>query len=143
MSNLSRFLKKNKIAKQNGKYAPTKSLTNEDGTPLEWEFKHMTSKQNENLRDSFTVDIQVKGKPNVYRSKLNTVKYLAAMIAESTVFPDLYNKELQDSYGVKTPEDLIFAMVDDPGEYSDLCVWIQQFQGFDSDLDKKVEEAKN
>lgn len=143
MSNLSRFLKKNKIVKKNEEYAPTKSLTNEDGTPIKWEFKHITSKQNEDLREHCTVDIPVKGKPNMFRPKLNTTKYLPSLIAESTVYPDLYNKELQDSYGVKSPEELVYALVDDPGEYADFCIWIQKFQGFETGLDEKVEEAKN
>lgn len=143
MSNLSRFMKQNKVQKQNEKYAPTASLLFDDGTPLKWEFKHITSKQNEEIRESCTRDIPVTGKPGVYRPKLNTSDYLAEMIAASTVVPDLYNKELQDSYGVKTPKDLLFALVDDPGEYQDLCVWIQKFQGFTETFDEKVKEAKN
>ena len=143
MSNFSRFMKQNKIAKKNENFAPTKSLTDENGNALEWEFTHITSKQNEDLRESNTYDVPIKGKPNMFRGKLNTSKYLADMIVASTVSPDLYNKELQDSYGVKTPNDLLFALVDDPGEYSDLCRWIQQFQGFTETIDEKVEEAKN
>ena len=57
--------------------------------------------------------------------------------------PDLYDAELQDSYGVKTPEDLLLAMVDSPGEYNDLAAYVQKFQGFDVSLDDKVQEAKN
>lgn len=143
MSNLKRFLKQNKVTKENEKYAPTKSLRDEDGTPLKWEFTHITSKQNEDIREDCTKDIPMKGKPGMYRQKLNTSKYLADMIVASTVVPNLYEKELQDSYGVKTPNDLLFAMVDDPGEYQDLCVWIQKFQGFTETLDEKVNEAKN
>lgn len=65
------------------------------------------------------------------------------MICSATVFPDLLDAGLQDSYGVKKPEDLLYAMVDDPGEYADLCAWMQQFQGFNQTLEDKVEEAKN
>ena len=65
------------------------------------------------------------------------------MITASTVTPDLYNAELQDSYGVQTPEELVYAMVDDAGEYQELSAWIQKFQGFTKTLDDKVDEAKN
>ena len=65
------------------------------------------------------------------------------MIAASVVVPDLYDAELQDSYGVSTPEDLLVALVDDPGEYNDLAAFVQKFNGFDATLDDKVEEAKN
>ena len=143
MSNLSRFMKNNKVQKKNEEYAPTKSMLGSDGKPLRWEFKHISSRLNESIRDDCTIDVQIKGKPNMYRPKLNTSKYLVSMIVASTVTPDLYNKDLQDSYGVKKPEDLVYEMVDDPGEYQDLCTWVQDFQGFSDSLDDKVEEAKN
>lgn len=143
MSKFSKFMKANKIAKENEKYAPTSSLQDENGKPLEWEFKQITSKENEVLRDSCTIEVQVKGKPNLYRPKVNTAEYLAKMIVASTVYPDLYDKELQDSYGVMTPEELLYAMVDNAGEYQDFTVWMQKFQGFTKSLDDKVDEAKN
>lgn len=143
MSKFARFMKSNKTTKENGFYAPTASICDENGKPVEFEFKHITSKQNEDMRERCTVDVQIVGKPNMYRPKLNTSKYLTQMIVASTVCPDLYDAELQDSYGVKTPEDLLFAMVDDAGEYQDLCVWVQKFQGFTKTLEDKVDEAKN
>lgn len=143
MSNLSRFLKQNKTIKKNEKYAPTASLLGEDGKPLEWEFKPITSKQNEELRENCTVDVQVTGKPNMFRQKLKTSRYLAEMIVASTVVPNLYNKELQESYEVKTPVDLLYALVDNPGEFTELEAWIQKFNGFDQTIEDKVEEAKN
>jgi len=143
MSNLSRFMKQNKKVKENGFYAPTKSMTDENGKALEWEFKPLTSKENDRIKDDCTFDVQVKGKMNLYRQKLNTSKYLVSMIAASTVTPNLFDKGLQDSYGVKTPEDLIYEMIDDPGEYGELCVWVQKYQGFNTTMDDKVEEAKN
>ena len=143
MSNLSRFLKQNKTVKKNEKYAPTASLLGEDGKPLEWEFKHITSKQNEELRENCTIDVQVTGKPNMFRQKLKTSQYLAEMIVASTVVPNLYNKELQESYEVKTPVELLYALVDDPGEFTELEAWIQKFNGFDQTMEDKVEEAKN
>lgn len=143
MSNLSRFMKSNKKARENGRYAPTRSLTDENGKPLEWEFKPLSSKENERISDENTIDIQVTGKPNMYRPRLKTSAYLVKMVAACVVTPNLYDKELQDSYGVKKPEDLIYAMVDDPGEYNALCAWVQKYQGFTQTLDDKVEEAKN
>ena len=65
------------------------------------------------------------------------------MIVASIVVPNLFDEELQDSYGVKKPEDLLMAMVDDPGEYNELAVFVQQFQGFDLSFEEKVNEAKN
>lgn len=98
MSNLSRFLAKNKIKRENGKYAPSKAFVDENGKPLEFEFRPITSKRNETMREGHTKDVPVVGKPNMFRPKLDTTAYINDLIAESIVEPDLYNKELQDSY---------------------------------------------
>lgn len=143
MSEFSRFMKSNKIARENEKFSPTDSLMDEKGNSLEWEFKHISSKEDESLRESCTMEVQVTGKPNLFRPKMNSSKYMSKMIVASTVSPDLYDVELQDSYGVKTPEELVYAMVDDAGEYQGFMSWIQKFQGFTKTLDDKVEEAKN
>lgn len=143
MSNFSRFMKANKVKKENEKFAPTSSLLDENGNPIEWEFRHITSKENEALRDDCTIDVQVKGKPNLFRPKVNSAQYLSKLIVASTVYPDLYNAELQDSYGVKTPEELLYCLVDDAGEYQEFSVWMQKFQGFTKSFDEKVDEAKN
>lgn len=143
MSGLSRFMKQNKTQRANATYAPTKSLVDENGEPLKFEFKALTSKRDNELRDACTVDVPVTGKPNLFRPRLNVEEYITQMIVESTVVPDLYNSQLQDSYGVKTPKDLLFAMVDNPGEYRALSEWIQRYQGFADSLEKKRTEAKN
>lgn len=143
MSNFSRFMKKNKIAKVNTTFAATKSLVDENGEPLLWTIRALSTKENDTIRDDCMVDVPIKGKPNVYRPKLNTSKYVAKMICACVVEPNLYDKELQDSYGVMTPEDLLKEMVDDPGEYQDFASFIQNFNGFDTSFDEEVEEAKN
>lgn len=143
MSKFSRFMKVNKATKENGFYAATKSLCDEKGKPLLWEFKPITSKENTELRESCMMDVPVTGKPNVTRPKFRSWLYVRKLIAASVVTPDLYDAELQDSYGVSTPEDLLMAMVDDPGEFDDLSAFVERFQGFDKSMDGKVDEAKN
>ena len=143
MSNFSRFMKANKVARANTTFPATKSLVDENGKPLEWTIKPLTTTENENIRESCMIDVQVTGKPNMYRPKLNTSKYIAKMVAASIVEPNLYDKELQNSYGVMTPEDLLKEMVDDPSEYNDLVAFIQDYNGFNATLEDKVEEAKN
>ena len=84
----------------------------------------------------------MKGKPNQFRPKVDMDKYQTKLLCAAIVSPDLNDKELQDSYGVMTPEDLIKEMIDNPGEYNDFANFIQNFNGFSS-LEEKVEEAKN
>lgn len=143
MSKFAKFMKANKVVKENETYVATASLCDDKGNPLEWEFRHITSKENETIRESCTIDIPVTGKPNVFRPKLKSSEYICKMIAASVVMPDLFDAELQDSYGAKTPEDLLMAMVDDPGEYNDLAAYVQKFQGFNVSFKDKVDEAKN
>ena len=143
MSKFSKFMKANKTEKKNEMYAATKSLCDENGKPLEWEFRHITSKENESLRDDCTIDIPITGKPNMFRPKVQSGKYIQKMITAFVVMPDLYDAELQDSYGVNTPEDLLLAMVDDPGEYNELAAFVQGFQGFNVSFNDKIDEAKN
>lgn len=143
LNTFAKFMKANKAVKENGFYPATKSLCDEKGNPLDWEFKHITSKENEEIREGCTIDVPVTGKPNMYRPKLKSSLYIQRMIAASVVMPDLFDSELQDSYGVKTPEDLLMAMVDDPGEYNDLAAFVQKFQGFNVSFEDKVNEAKN
>lgn len=142
MNSFAQFMKKNKVQRNNVKYAATKSLLDENGKPLLWELKPLTTKQNEDLRDKCTVDVPVSGKPNLFRPKLVTKMYVAKLIAASVVYPDLYNKELQDSYGVTTPEDLLLEMVDDPAEYNEFVKFVQDMSGFEN-MSEKVDEAKN
>ena len=139
----SQFMKGNKIKKENTTFAATKSLVDEKGNPLEWTIKPLSTKENENIRDNCMIEVQVTGKPGMFRPKLDTSKYIAKMICACVVEPNLYDKELQDSYGVMTPEELIKEMIDDPGEYQTFASFIQDFNGFNTTLNDKIEEAKN
>ena len=143
MSNFYRFMKANKAQKENTTFAATKSLVDENGKPLEWVIKPLSTRENEIMREDCMMEVPVKGKPNVYRPKLNSSKYIAKMICACVVEPNLYDKELQDSYEVMSPEELIKEMIDDPGEYNAFASFIQEFNGFNTSLEDKVEEAKN
>lgn len=143
MSKFSRFMKQNKIAKENTTFAATKSLVDEKGEALLWTIKPLTTRENDDIRDACMVDVPVVGKPGMYRPRLKTSEYIAKMICACVVEPNLYDKDLQDSYGVMTPEELLREMVDDPGEYNDLATFVQNYNGFDATIEDKVEEAKN
>jgi len=142
MSKFARFMKANKKEHANAFYAATNSLCDENGQSLQWEFRHITSRDVEAIRDD-CFDDEKPGKGNAYMPKLNMSKYISNLIAATVVEPDLRDAELQDSYGVKKPADLLLAMVDDPGEYNRLAIWVQNFLGLTNTMDDKVAEAKN
>lgn len=144
MSDFSRFMKENKIKKENKSYVATTSLTDENGNPLVWAFKPISTAQHEAIREScMEQQATIKSKKDIPMPKFNSSKYMAKLVCASCIEPNLNDKALQDSYGVMTPEELIKEMVDSPGEYSDLCDFVQGLSGFDVTLDDKVEEAKN
>lgn len=143
MSDFSRFMKKNKITRENTTFPATKSLVDEKGNPLQWIIKPLSTKENDNIRDACMLDVPVKGKPNMYRPKLDTSKYIAKMLCACIEEPNLYDKELQDSYGVMKPEELLKEMIDDPGEYQEFASFVQDYNGFNTAFEEKVEEAKN
>ncbi len=143
MSNFSRFIKENKAKRENTTYVASKSFTDENGQPMSWTLKPLTTRENDFIRDDCTKDMPITGKPGAFRPKIDTSKYIAKMICASVVEPNLNDKELQDSYGVMTPDELLKEMIDDPGEYSDFAAFVQQFNGFTTTMEDKVEEAKN
>jgi len=143
MSTMNAFLKKNKIIRENAFFPATKSLCDENGEPLKWEIKPLTTKDDERIRDACTKEVPIPGKPNMFRHKVDASAYIGKLLAASVVYPDLYDAQLQDSYNVKTPEDLLKEMVDDPGEYTEFTAFVQNFNGFNVSMQEQVDEAKN
>lgn len=135
------FFKENQKQKENVKYAATKSLCDEQGKPLEWEFRHISSREMNEIQDRHTYEVQVTGKPGMYRPKVDSAKVNLSMICEATVWPDLNNAALMDSYGVMTPEELLLEMVNDPGEYTNLLKFVSELNGFN--MQQEIETAKN
>ena len=143
MGDLSRFLKRNKVKRENIFIPASKSLVDEKGKPLLWEVRPISTREDNSIRDECTIDIQVTGKPGMYRPKLNSSKYRAKLASACVVFPNLNDKDLQDSYGVMGAEQLIVELLDDPGEFNAFMGKIQEYNGFTESLQEKVDEAKN
>lgn len=73
--------------------------------------------------------------------KFDTTGYNKRIMVEAVVFPDLKNKELQDSYEVVGEEALLDEMLL-YGEQAKLTKAINELNGFKS-IDERVEEVKN
>ena len=142
MSNLSAFLKKNKKVRENVFYAASADFTDENGTPIQWELRPVSTAENDAIRDSCMTDVKDK-KGNVTRQKLNQNMYMGRLVCASVVFPNLNDAAMQDSYGVKTPEALLKEMLDNPGEYADLLAKVSEISGFERSAAEEIEEAKN
>jgi len=137
------FLKANKKVKPNTFYTASENFIDEDGKPLEWEIKPLSAQDNERIKEECTTIIETRDRGFKAHPKIDIQLMQAKQIVASVVYPDLYNAELQDSYGVKEPEDLLFAMITEAGEYQNFVVFIQKFNKMNISLDEKIEEAKN
>ncbi len=136
MSNLSRFFKGNVHERKNKKIVVSDRFTEEDGTLVEWEIKSISSQEYEKMV-----------KDNTYQKngveKLNEENFASTFLGKTVVFPNLNDKELQDSYGVMSIYDLISEMLL-PGETQYLQEEIKKLCGFDrSQIEDKIKEAKN
>ena len=87
--------------------------------------------------------VQVVGKKNQYTSELDSNRYVRLLCTNSVVFPNLKDAELQDSYGVSTPDDLLVAMLT-AGEFNILAEKVSELSMNKSVItDEDIEEAKN
>ena len=101
MGNLTAFLAQNAKQVKNVKLVVSDRFTDEDGKPLEWEVRCISSREDETLRRDCQYRVQVPGKRGSFRQESDNVLYLAKLAAACTVYPNLNDAELQDSYGVK------------------------------------------
>lgn len=142
MSKFAKFMKQNKKEKKNIFLPVTELITDENGDPALWEIRPLKSDEDSTIREACYKRIPVPGKKNQFTRELNTEEYLTQMIVHSIVEPDLWDAELQNSYGVTNESDLLGEMLLG-GEKMALATAIQQFNGFDVTLEEKVDEAKN
>ena len=142
MGTLSAFLAENALPVENIKFAASRRFLSPDKKPMEWEIKAISSTEDEALRKACTKRVPVPGKKNQFQRELDADAYLGKLAVACTVFPNLNDKELQDSYKVMGADALLKAMLT-PGEYADYLTKIQEVCGFDETLQDEVDEVKN
>jgi hypothetical protein len=113
-----------------------------DGKPVEWELKAVGSELDEAIRKECTKKVPISGKRGQYTQETDTDKYICKLCVATTVYPNLNDAALQDSYGVKCGEDLLKKMLK-PGEYTEYKAKVMEANGFDMSMDDLVDEAKN
>ena len=140
---LTAFLAKNALKVENVKFVASKRFLDETTKkPVEWEIQAITGTEDEALRKSCAKRVPIPGKKHQYQKETDYDMYLGKLAVACTVFPDLNNKELQDSYKVMGAEALLKTMLT-PCEYTDYLTKIQEVCGFETSLQDEVDEAKN
>jgi hypothetical protein len=141
MSDFSVFMAGNAIQDETVKYVASKRFV-KDGKPVEWELKAVGSELDEAIRKECTKKVPISGKRGQYTQETDTDKYICKLCVATTVYPNLNDAALQDSYGVKCGEDLLKKMLK-PGEYTEYKAKVMEANGFDMSMDDLVDEAKN
>ena len=108
------FFKKNKQEYDKTVKIPvTADYVDENGNIVEWEFKCIDSKLNNDILRSCLVHSD-KG------DYIDQIDYKIKFITASCIYPDLDDVELQESYGVSLGTHLLMQLVSNPYEFSPL-----------------------
>lgn len=142
MSTLSAFLAENALPVDHVKVVVSPRFLDEDQKPIEWEVKAIDSAADEAIRKTCTKRIPIPGKKNQFTRELDSDAYVGKLAVACTVFPNLNDQGLQDSYHVMGADALLKIMLT-PGEYANYLNKIQEICGFDVTLQDEVDEAKN
>jgi len=138
---LSAFMRPNVAEIKNASFAPSPRFVGEDGKPVEWEICCISADDYARIRSACIKQVQVPGKKNQFTQQLDNYAFQAKVVAACTVFPDLKDAALQDSWGVATPEQLVGVMLIG-GEFDDYVTEVFRLNGF-KDEPELVDEAKN
>jgi len=138
---LSAFMRPNVAEIKNARFAPSPRFVGEDGKPVEWEIRCISADEYAKIRSDCFIQERVPGKKNQMTQRLDIYAFQTRVAARCTVFPDLNDAALQDSWGVTKPEDLVGAMLIG-GEFEDYIKEVLRVNGF-KDETELVDEAKN
>ncbi len=133
------FLSRNKIKKENVFFEASKAFVY-DGNPAMWEIKAISGNDEEEIRQMCVK--RVPKNNGGYTEELDYGKYLGKIAAASTVYPDLFDAELQNSYGVFGEDALLKEMLT-AGEYLAYIKKVKEVNGFDTTNKELIDEAKN
>lgn len=139
--NLSAFLKQNVEVVNETEYVASKRIKGANDEPIAWKIKILTTDETEKMRKKHTKRITDRI-TRQSEERFDTTAYNEELISKTITYPNLYDAELQDNWGVTEPVDLVKAMLT-PGEYADLLAAATEAQGFDAGMKDKVKEVKN
>ncbi len=98
------FMKQNALESETEKFVVSKRFLDENGKPMEWELRNISRIEDEEILKS-CVKIGSNG------VEVDKFRYLGEVIATSVVHPNLNDVELQNSYCVKSRQELLRVML--------------------------------
>ena len=122
------------------KYVVSTRFVDKNKKPVEWILKPVSSQTDEDLRKQST--ITKKNISGQYQTDLDVNKYIGLLAVACTVYPNLNDADLQNSYAVMGADSLLKKMLL-PGEYANYLLKVQEICGFDQKIDNMIKQAKN
>lgn len=117
-------------------FVVSKRFRDENGVPVAWKLRAMNPEKSLLSSDN-AMCIDRKG-----NADFKVSAYYKNIVVNSVVFPNLYDKSLQDSYNVMSPDDLLNVMLNSR-EFNRLLKKCQDINGLDKDFDILKDEVKN
>lgn len=137
---LSSFFRENAVKTEEVKYVVSTRFVDKNKKPVEWILKPVSSQTDEDLRKQST--ITKKNISGQYQTDLDVNKYIGLLAVACTVYPNLNDADLQNSYAVMGADSLLKKMLL-PGEYANYLLKVQEICGFDQKIDNMIKQAKN
>ncbi|SFM21611.1 phage tail assembly chaperone [Pelosinus propionicus] len=118
----------------------TKLFEDEEGQPIPFKFKAITTTLIDKLKADCTTIKYIKGQRI---ESFDRDRFSCRIGIETTVFPDFKNAELLQSYNCIDPVDLAKTVLNLGGEYTEWIQTCSRINGFDDTIEDVVKEAKN
>ena len=139
MSEFSAFLAQNAAKTEPLTVVASQRFTGADGTPEQWKIGPITGAEDEELRREATRRVPAASGRGGFVLETDYNQYLGLLAARCTLYPDLNNAALQNSYGVLSPDSLLKTMLT-AGEFAEYAAKVQDVCGFE--MSEAVAEAK-
>lgn len=121
--------------------APVETDVEIKGFPYPFRVKSIKQEQNKAIEAACKV-ITFNKKTHQKEVETDQSAYATKLIAACCVEPNFKDAALQSKFGVMGEESLIEKILDS-GQYSDLLRAVSEVNGFGTDINDLVEEAKN
>jgi len=112
---------------------------NKNKEPMEWILKPVSSQTDEDLRKQATKYKNISGQ---IQYDFDANKYIGLLAVACTIYPNLNDANLQNSYNVMGADSLLKKMLL-PGEYANYLDKVQEICGFTQNINDMVQQAKN
>ena len=128
---LTCFLKQNAVPMEKVEYVVSERFLDKDKKPIKWIIAPINARYDEELKRQSMGPVDID---------LN--KYAVLLAAACTVYPDLNDAKLQDSYNAMNSTELLLSMLL-PGELVNYVNKIKGLCGYDKTSEDLKREAKN